>query len=63
MHQEYILDDDECPLAILMNHPSTRGKNLLLHQCFMLSCNSDEQFCVYILTTIDKMEMNTIRLK
>lgn len=24
--QEYILDDDECPLAILMNHPSTRGK-------------------------------------
>ncbi|KAJ8680885.1 hypothetical protein QAD02_016672, partial [Eretmocerus hayati] len=22
--QEYILDDDECPLAILMNHPSTR---------------------------------------
>ncbi|EFN65943.1 Afadin [Camponotus floridanus] len=25
-HQEYILDDDECPLAILMNHPSTRVK-------------------------------------
>lgn len=25
-HQEYILDDDECPLAILMNHPSTRGE-------------------------------------
>lgn len=24
--QEYILDDDECPLAILMNHPSTRGE-------------------------------------
>lgn len=24
--QEYILDDDECPLAILMNHPSARGK-------------------------------------
>lgn len=23
--QEYILDDDECPLAILMNHSSTRG--------------------------------------
>ena len=26
-HQEYILDDDECPLAILMNHPSTRGES------------------------------------
>jgi len=36
-HQEYILDDDECPLAILMNHPSTRGKNLLLYHYFMLS--------------------------
>lgn len=24
--QEYILDDDECPLAILMNHPSARGE-------------------------------------
>lgn len=36
-HQEYILDDDECPLAILMNHPSTRGKNLqLLCECFRL---------------------------
>ena len=27
-NQEYILDDDECPLAILMNHPSTRGECL-----------------------------------
>lgn len=25
-NREYILDDDECPLAILMNHPQTRGK-------------------------------------
>lgn len=24
---EYILDDDECPLSILMNHPTTRGKS------------------------------------
>jgi afadin len=24
--REYILDDDECPLAILMNTPPTRGK-------------------------------------
>ncbi|KAK0086310.1 hypothetical protein PV325_003382 [Microctonus aethiopoides] len=30
-HQEYILDDDECPLAILMNHPSTRGPSGLLY--------------------------------
>ncbi|KAG5306546.1 AFAD protein, partial [Acromyrmex insinuator] len=30
MHQEYILDDDECPLAILMNHPSTRG-SIMFH--------------------------------
>lgn len=22
---EYILDDDECPLSILMNHPTSRG--------------------------------------
>ncbi|XP_014481556.1 PREDICTED: afadin isoform X7 [Dinoponera quadriceps] len=29
-HQEYILDDDECPLAILMNHPSTRG-SIMFH--------------------------------
>ncbi|XP_033229120.1 afadin-like [Belonocnema kinseyi] len=28
--QEYILDDDECPLAILMNHPSTRG-SIMFH--------------------------------
>lgn len=25
-NQEYILDDDECPLAILMNHPQSQGK-------------------------------------
>lgn len=37
-HQEYILDDDECPLAILMNHPSTRGKNIqLLCECNRLT--------------------------
>ncbi|KAK4294443.1 hypothetical protein Pmani_032933 [Petrolisthes manimaculis] len=24
-HKEYILEDDECPLAILMNHPPSRG--------------------------------------
>lgn len=24
--QEYVLDDDECPLAILMNHSNIRGK-------------------------------------
>ena len=24
--REYILDDDECPLAILMNYPNSRGK-------------------------------------
>ena len=23
--REYILEDDECPLAILMNHPASRG--------------------------------------
>jgi len=33
-HQEYILDDDECPLAILMNHPSTRGKNFIFISLF-----------------------------
>ena len=25
-NREYILDDDECPLAILMNHPNSRGE-------------------------------------
>jgi afadin len=25
--REYYLEDDECPLAILMNHPPSRGKN------------------------------------
>lgn len=29
-NREYILDDDECPLAILMNHPQTRGKFVIL---------------------------------
>ncbi|XP_023319052.1 afadin isoform X9 [Trichogramma pretiosum] len=29
-NQEYILDDDECPLAILMNNPSTRG-SIMFH--------------------------------
>ncbi|XP_048505852.1 afadin isoform X11 [Athalia rosae] len=29
-NQEYILDEDECPLAILMNHPSTRG-SIMFH--------------------------------
>ena len=24
--REYYLEDDECPLAILMNHPPSRGK-------------------------------------
>lgn len=24
-NREYILDEDECPLAILMNHPQSRG--------------------------------------
>ncbi|XP_073971108.1 adherens junction formation factor afadin isoform X5 [Rhodnius prolixus] len=28
-NREYILDDDECPLAILMNHPMTRGSPLI----------------------------------
>jgi hypothetical protein len=28
-NREYILDDDECPLAILMNHPSSRGESRL----------------------------------
>jgi len=28
--REYILDDDECPLAILMNHPSSRGESSYL---------------------------------
>lgn len=27
--REYILDDDECPLAILMNHPSSRGESFI----------------------------------
>jgi len=35
--REYILDDDECPLAILMNHPSSRGESSYLfsnlHTC------------------------------
>ncbi|XP_073971174.1 adherens junction formation factor afadin isoform X13 [Rhodnius prolixus] len=29
-NREYILDDDECPLAILMNHPMTRG-SIMFH--------------------------------
>lgn len=29
-NREYILDDDECPLAILMNHPQTRGKLFII---------------------------------
>ena len=24
--RDYYLDDDECPLSILMNHPPTRGE-------------------------------------
>lgn len=28
---EYILDDDECPLSILMNHPTSRGESLLFN--------------------------------
>jgi hypothetical protein len=31
---EYILDDDECPLSILMNHPTSRGKRVFF---FVLS--------------------------
>lgn len=31
---EYILDDDECPLSILMNHPTSRGK----HHFFFIKC-------------------------
>lgn len=34
--QEYVLDDDECPLAILMNHSSGRG------ECYC---------CLFLLTT------------
>ena len=26
--REYYLEDDECPLAILMNHPPSRGTNM-----------------------------------
>lgn len=26
--QEYVLDDDECPLAILMNHSNIRGEDM-----------------------------------
>jgi hypothetical protein len=33
-NREYILDDDECPLAILMNHPSSRGELILLIDSF-----------------------------
>ncbi|CAH0775210.1 unnamed protein product [Bemisia tabaci] len=29
-NREYILDDDECPLAILMNHPQSRG-SIMFH--------------------------------
>ena len=28
-NREYYLEDEECALAILMNHPPNRGKNLL----------------------------------
>jgi hypothetical protein len=27
--REYYLEDDECPLAILMNHPPSRGNGLI----------------------------------
>ena len=27
--REYYLEDDECPLAILMNHPPSRGKSII----------------------------------
>lgn len=35
---EYILDDDECPLSILMNHPTSRGESDIveLHPFFLL---------------------------
>ncbi len=29
-NREYYLEDDECPLAILMNHPPSRGKQVCL---------------------------------
>ena len=38
-NREYILDDDECPLAILMNHPSSRGElyiSLYLPACIIV---------------------------
>lgn len=40
---EYILDDDECPLSILMNHPTSRGKweeilFILKFSLLLLSC-------------------------
>jgi hypothetical protein len=31
---EYILDDDECPLSILMNHPTSRGKRVFFFCSF-----------------------------
>ena len=27
---EFVLDDDDCPLAILMNHPPMRGQSVPL---------------------------------
>ena len=34
---EYILEDDECPLSILMNHTPGSGKLIFLFHCICLS--------------------------
>ena len=36
--QDYILEDEECPLAILMNHVASRGKTRKKHIFYLGAC-------------------------
>lgn len=48
LHKEYILEDDECPLAILMNHPPSRGK-----LSFLITSMSAVPWFTYPRTTVE----------
>ncbi|CAG2054124.1 unnamed protein product [Timema podura] len=43
-NREYILDDDECPLAILMNHPLSRANTWCWAGQFSRTSSIDHQF-------------------
>lgn len=50
--QEYILDDDECPLAILMNHPSTRGKSPFSWNVFLDEYHSRRIYLLWFIGSL-----------